>query len=146
MARTVPSASRASAMDILSFLVATDANSLSTWTLSTAPSATTCSARFALDSSAESRYRRTFVSTNRLASLILFQAIKFEVLRKASAELSQLREQLARRRAFLDLKGPRARDLNLDFVAFLESQRLDHGRRQTHRQTVPPLRNLHHRP
>jgi len=68
-------------------------------------------------------------SKNASAALVGFQSIELEVLGEATAELSQPNEQLTRRRGLVNLERARAGHMDLDTVAFLESQGIDDGRR-----------------
>lgn len=58
-------------------------------------------------------------------------------------ELAEPRKRSRFTRFAAHLKDPRAGNANLDFVAILPAEGVDHSLGQPHRQTIPPLRYLH---
>src|SRR3990167_6113374 len=119
--------------------------SLRICTLIVPPSASKSSAQSALATSSEARYNNTLLSKNGLSLIGLF-AVELEVPGDRAAQLAHTREH------FLDVgllhHGQHAGGLHVDFdfVPVLQLQRLDHGRRQAHRQAVAPFGDFHDAP
>jgi hypothetical protein len=72
-----------------------------------------------------------------------FESIELEIRGKPAAIFPESAQQFPRIGFFPDFEDTIARDLDFDFVAFLEIKRLDDGGGQANRQAVPPFCNLH---
>src|SRR5262249_53125923 len=75
--------------------------------------------------------------------LIRLDPVKSETGRQSTAEFAQSPHQLLRCGSPLDLERTRPCDVNVDSVAFLQPQRLDHGSRNANRQAASPFRHSH---
>src|ERR1700687_2330659 len=87
-------------------------------------------------------YTKTLVSRNAL-SLIRFLAVEDESGRERAPQFAQAGQGPLPAQIAADFKDAAARDSNLDLIALFQLERFDHRRRQTHRQAIPPLRDLH---
>src|SRR5271157_2842769 len=92
---------------------------------------------------ADTRWSRTSVSKNTSLAFIRFEPVETETRRQSAAEFAQASQQFLRCRRPLDLKRPAPGDMDLDAVALLQSERLDHSTRKPDRQAVPPSPDLH---
>src|ERR1700688_479568 len=90
-------------------------------------------------------YTKTLVSRNAL-SLIRFLAVEDESGRERSPQFAQTRQCPLSALIAAHLEGSALRHSDLDLIALFQLESVDHRRRQTHRQAIPPLRDLHGSP
>src|SRR5258708_25084353 len=74
------------------------------------------------------------------------ETVELEVRGQSAAKLSQRGQQFTAAGALSYLECARSRDLDLDLVSRLETERLDDRCRKAHAEAVAPFRDLHGRP
>jgi hypothetical protein len=89
--------------------------------------------------SAENRYRMTLVSKNASAPLIGFEPVELEIRRQSAAIFPQSRQDVATAGALCYLEAASTGNDDLDIVALIEAEGIDHDGRQANGETVPPL-------
>lgn len=72
-----------------------------------------------------------------------FEPIKAKIGRQPAPQATQPGKRLCGLRLAGDLKGALAHDMQLDFLTFLQLQRLNHRSRQTDGERVSPFGDLH---
>src|ERR1700758_3690937 len=87
-------------------------------------------------------YTKTLVSRNAL-SLIRFLAVEDESGRERAPQLAETGQCPLSALIAAHLEGWALRHSNLDLIALFQLKRIDHRGGQTHRQAIPPLRDLH---
>jgi hypothetical protein len=83
--------------------------------------------------------------SKKLAGIRLF-AIELEIRRKPTAESAKTRQELITSRLPRNPELPVARDMNFNFIAFHEPERVGHSGRTADSETIAPFGNLHDAP